>query len=114
MQIRTQADSIALGVSAQLHIERRLRFGLGRLSPRIRRVTLRVVDARTCIIEIRLLPTGIVVIRETADDLYAAIDRAADGAARSASLAVKRARDGESDSPSGVPRHASTLLDSDE
>jgi ribosome-associated translation inhibitor RaiA len=103
-----------LGVSAQLYIERRLRSSLERIAPRIRRVTVLITDRHRCRIEVRILPTGTVLVEEKAEDLYEAIGRAVDRAALQADRSIRRARDIEGDAPSLRPRHASTLLDPDE
>lgn len=83
------------------HLERRLQFSLGRLSPRIRRVTAYLDDAngprgggdKVCRLGIRLHPTGSVIAEQTGTSMLAAIDLAADRAARSVARALGRARD---------------------
>jgi putative sigma-54 modulation protein len=123
MKIHVRGKQIELDETVRAHIERRLQFSLGRLSPRIVRVTVQIVDLseprggedKTCRIEIRLLPAGSIFIEDTDADIYAAVDRAADRAARCVSRAVQRERDLRRDTV--LPRNplpASTSSDSDE
>lgn len=123
MKIHVRLNQSVAEESARAHIECRLRLSLSRLAPRIRSVTVQIVDIngpkggedKTCRIDIRLLPSGRVFIEDTDADLFAAVDRAADRAARSASRAVERARDSERDtSAQDGARHASALFDMDE
>lgn len=76
------------------HVTRRLRFALGRFDRSVRRVTVRLGDVngprggadKTCHVQIHAAQRPI-TIEELDPDMYAAIDRAADRAAR----AVERA-----------------------
>jgi putative sigma-54 modulation protein len=105
MKIHVRSRQVEVDDAVRAHIERRLQFSLGRLSPRILRVTVQIVDLngprggedKACRIEVRLLPTGSIFVEDTDADLYAAVDRAADSAARSVSRAIKRTRDLERD-----------------
>jgi ribosome hibernation promoting factor len=100
MKIQVRSRQVEVDGTARAHVERRLQFGLGRLSLRILRVTVQIVDLngprggedKSCRIEVRLLPTGRVFVEDTDADLYAAIDRAVDRVARSVLRAIKRSR----------------------
>jgi ribosomal subunit interface protein len=65
------------------HIERRLRFALGRYGDRVGAVTASVHGAvgrsgeSRCQIRVEMLPFGSFAIEERGQDLFAAIDRAA-------------------------------------
>jgi ribosomal subunit interface protein len=107
MQIQIRSTQIEVDRAVHAHIERRLQFSLGRLSQHILRVTVNIVDIngpragvdKNCRIEVRLLPTGTVFVEDTDANLYTAVDRAAERAARSVIRAIKRARDVERDTP---------------
>jgi putative sigma-54 modulation protein len=123
MGIHVRSKHVEVDGSARAHIERRLHFGLGRLFPRILRVTVQIVDLngprggedKVCRIEIRMLPTGSVIVEDTDADLYVAVNRAVDRAARSASRAIKRTQDIERSSwPPDGPRPALASSDTDE
>jgi putative sigma-54 modulation protein len=123
MKIHVRGRQVDVEENVRAHIERRLQFNLGRFSPRILRVTVRVIDLngprggedKNCRIEIRLLSTGSIFVEDTDADLYVAVDRAADRAERSVSRAIKRTRDLEryTASPSS-PLPASTIADKNE
>ena len=101
MKIHVRSKQVEVDKTVRAHIKRRLQFSLGRLSQRILRVTVQIVDLngprggedKACRIEARLLPTGSIFVEDTDADIYAAVDRAADRAARSMSRFIKRARD---------------------
>jgi ribosomal subunit interface protein len=80
------------GSDLQRYIEHRIPALLGAYETGIGAVTLRLDEERaagdtlatTCEIRVKLLPSGIWVIRKARDaQLYAAIERAADGISRS-------------------------------
>lgn len=83
------------------HAERRLRFALGRFARQIRRIRIRLSDLngprggadKSCVIDVTLNRHRPVVIEDVDMDLYVAIDRAADRAARVVSRLIKRRRD---------------------
>lgn len=80
------------------HVERRLRFALGRFDGRVTRVAVRVsagggVDKR-CRIAVRLRPVGEIIVEDAGADLYAAIDVAAERIGRSVRHEVERLREG--------------------
>jgi putative sigma-54 modulation protein len=120
VRIFVRSRQVEVDATVRAHIERRLRFGLGRFSERIRRVTLQIVDINgprggedtVCRIEVRLLPTGSIFVEDTDADLQAVIDRATDRAGRSVARAIKRTQDLERDN--ARPRSSLTALASSE
>ncbi len=123
MKIHLRSKKVGLDETVRAYIERRLRFSLGRYSPRILRVTVQIVDLngprggedKVCRIEVRLLPTGSVFVEDTDADLHAAVDRATDRAARSVSRAIERTRDLKRDiAPRSSQWPAPTPMDTDE
>lgn len=98
MQAPQRSKQFEVNEAVHARLERRLQFGLGRLSPRIQRVTVRLVDLngprggrdKSCRIEVRLLPAGRVFVEERDANLYAAVVRATDRVARSVSRAAAR------------------------
>ena len=86
MNVEIRAREVDLAEAMRCHLQRRLRFALGRFENRIRRVTVRLLDVngprggidKQCRITLELIPSGNVVIQESSADLVAAIDRAAD------------------------------------
>ena len=90
-----------LDVTARLrtYVARRLRFALGRLAPRLRRIAVRLEDVngprggvdKRCHVEVTMRGRTI-TIKELDRDLYAAVDRAADRAGRAALRALGRRR----------------------
>ncbi len=78
------------------HSSRRLHFALSRFSPSISLVTVHILNVpdapggldKTCRIVIRLAPTGRILVEDTQEDLYAAIDRATERAGRAVGRAL--------------------------
>lgn len=97
MQIQIQANGFKLTDGLRAHAERRVRFALDSIACRIERVVLRLADQngprggvdKRCTIQARLQDGAPVIIAQQEADLYVAIDRATDRAAR----AVARRRD---------------------
>jgi ribosome-associated translation inhibitor RaiA len=83
------------------YAERRLRFALGRFTPRIGAVVARLEDTngprggvdKQCQVRIRLIPEGEVLVREVDADWLAAIDRAVDRVGRAVARVLKSQRD---------------------
>jgi ribosome-associated translation inhibitor RaiA len=100
MKVHVRGKQADVSNTVRAHIERRLQFSLGRLSPRILRVTVQILDLngprggedKACRIEVRLLPAGSVFVEDTDADLHAAVDRAADRAAGAVSRVIERTR----------------------
>ena len=94
MQVEMRGVNYELGDDLKDHIERRLRFALGRFAARIARLTVRLSDVngprggidKRCRIAVALVPRGVMVIEGSGDDSFALI---AD-AARRAGRAVRR------------------------
>ena len=68
MNLEIRGEKYAVSEELQTHIERRLRFALGRFDGRIGRVTVRISDVngprggidKRCRIEVSLIPRGVV------------------------------------------------------
>jgi ribosomal subunit interface protein len=112
MKIQLRSKQLEMSAEVLAHIERRLQFGLGRLSQHVHRVTVHIDDLngprggvdKTCRVEVRLLPTGSVFACAKGTDIYTALDRAARRVARSVPRAIKRALDCER--ANAAPRNA--------
>jgi putative sigma-54 modulation protein len=82
-------------------LERRLSFALSRFGPRVRAVSVRLVDLngprggidKKCSIEARLAPRGSVRVESTDGELPAAVDRAAARLGRAVARALERGRE---------------------
>src|SRR5690348_13668416 len=82
------------------HIERRLRFALGRFTARIRRLTVQLSDVngprggidKRCRIAVALFPRGIVMVQGTGDDPFALVTHSARRARRAVRRALERRR----------------------
>lgn len=101
MQIHIQSQGFTLTDALREHAEHRLRFGLTHASDHIRRVEMRLSDIngprggadKRCGIVVALENLPDVVIEDIENDLYVAIDRAADRASRSVARCLKRKRE---------------------
>lgn len=101
MRLDIHGVNLALAGPLRLHIERRLRFALGRFGRRVAEVLVRVADVngprggpdKRCRIAVRLLPGRPVVVEDTDADLHVAVDRAADRAGRTVSREIARRRE---------------------
>lgn len=101
MQIHIQSQGFTLTDALREHAEHRLRFGLTHASDRIRRVEMRLSDIngprggadKRCSIVVALESLPEVVIEDIENDLYIAIDRAADRASRSVARCLERKRE---------------------
>ena len=94
MQIEIQARHFPVTQALRRHIERRVGMALGSCCRHVKRILVRLSDIngprgghdKRCQLEV-LLPGGAVVVADTRDDLYVAINRAA---ARAGHAAVRR------------------------
>ena len=94
------------------YTDRRLRFALSRFGDRVGRVVVSVSEyndtdqgiVKSCHIGAELRPFGQVAARETAPDLYTAIDRAAGRMGRLFALRLARGKDND------VPKPASSTV----
>ena len=90
MQIDIHAQGFSLTGALRDHTERRLRFALARVSDRVGRITVRLIDIngprggndKRCRIQVMLNGLAAVVIEDTEPNLYLAIDRATDRTGR--------------------------------
>lgn len=86
MHLEIRAGNVELADAMLLHLERRLRFALGRFGDRIRKVTVRLKDLdgpkggtdQQCRISLDLIPKGKLILNEQSADVIVAMDRAAD------------------------------------
>jgi putative sigma-54 modulation protein len=82
------------------HIERRLRFALGRFAARIHRSTVRLTDVngprggldKRCRIAVALVPRGVVMVEGSGDDPFALITDAAERVGRAVRRELARRR----------------------
>jgi putative sigma-54 modulation protein len=101
MKVHVRSRHIELNDMVRIYVERRLEFALGRLSGRVVRATVHVVDIngprggedKVCRIEVRLRPTGTVLVGDADADLFVAIDGAVERAAEAVARALKRTRE---------------------
>ena len=101
MRINIRAQGFELTDSLREHTERRLRFALGWADDRLRQISVRLSDEngprggkdKCCRIQITFPGAPSVVIEDTETDLYVAIARAADRAARSVAHLLERQHD---------------------
>ena len=101
MQIHIQSQGFTLTDALREHAEHRLRFGLTHASDHIRRVKMRLSDIngprggadKRCSIVVTLENLPEVVIEDVENDLYVAIDRAADRVSRSVARCLERKRE---------------------
>jgi len=108
MQIDIKARGFRLTEGIRTQAERRVRFALGATSGRVRSVVMRLADEngprggvdKRCTIRASLPGAPPVVIEQQEADLYVAIDRAADRAARAVSRRLERTHGGRRDSTS--------------
>jgi putative sigma-54 modulation protein len=101
MQIDIQARNFQLTNAMRGHVIRRLGFALSTKDAHIQRVKVRLSDIngprggedKCCHIQVIIPHLPDVVIEDTEEDLYVAIDRAADRAGRTVARRVTRQRD---------------------
>lgn len=116
MQIVTRANGFDLTDALRHHVRQRLHFAFDRIGERIQRVLVRLSDVngprggadKRCQIQIHLDKLPEVVIEDTQSDLYAAVDRAAERAARTVTRRLSRERAHRHDR---LPPAATTLAD---
>lgn len=98
MQFDIRTEGFELTGALHQHAHRRLDFALSRFRPHLGWVYMRLSDDngprggidKRCQVRVRLPGLSRVVINELADDLYAAIDRAADRAGRTVARRLAR------------------------
>jgi len=112
MQVELRIRNADLVNILRGYTDRRLRFALSRFGDRVGRVVVSVSECndadqgivKSCHISAELRPFGQVAARETAPDLYTAINRAAGRVGRLFALRLGRRKDGE------VARPASSVV----
>ena len=123
MRIEIQASGFELTDGLREHTERRLQFALSWASHEVRKVVVRLRDIngprggndKRCSIQIPLPRAPDIVIEDTESDLYVAIDRASDRAARSLARRLERQREypHRSSNKTATPDDASVAQDVD-
>ena len=100
MQIEIQARDFSLTQALRSHVVRRLGFALSNRFDRIERIGVRLSDingprggGKTCQLHILMPGQSDVIIVDTQTNLYVAIDRAANRAARAVARRLARIRD---------------------
>lgn len=101
MQLEIRCKDLPSAETLRVHLERRLRFALGRFDNCIRRVTVRLADVngprggadKRCRVSIMFTRGGKLVLEEENADVVAAIDRAADRLGHAVARKVHRALD---------------------
>ncbi len=101
MHVDIRARRIEIDAALRAHVERRLRFALGRFGERITKVTVRFEDAngprggvdKQCQISVALRPSGSVLVEDIDADLRLVVDRSADRAGRAVDRDLQRRRD---------------------
>ena len=100
MQIDIQARNFTLTEALQQYIKRRLDFALAARVDDIRHIQVRLSDTngpkggvdKRCLIRIGLNRKPDIVIKDTKENMYAAIDRVTDRASRAVSRNLTRRR----------------------
>ena len=101
MKIVVRSVNLQLDARTRAEVGRRVHGSLGRLSPHILRVMVRVADKNgprggediACAVEMRLRPRGRIFVEETDIDLAGAVNRAAETAAETVVRSLERSRD---------------------
>lgn len=96
MYVSTRINDADLAEAFKTHVERRLRFSLGRFGGRVGQVIVRIEGegrtGKSCRISTEVLPFGRVEVHESGPDLFAAIDRATGRIGRLFGRELERAR----------------------
>lgn len=86
MRLEIHGQKVPVSAKLQSHIERRLEFALDRLAPRITSVSVYVEDVngpkggvdKQCRILAQVKPSGRVIVKETGEDAFESVSRAAE------------------------------------
>jgi ribosomal subunit interface protein len=95
MRIEIRGRNVKVSAALKSHVERRLDFALDAFGDRVDGAVLRFSDsgdARVCELSLALRPSGSVRVRQTGEDLYAAVDLCAERASRAVARAIDRKR----------------------
>lgn len=103
MRVDVRSRDIEVTTTLREHVERRLRFALGRFDGQVHRVTARLADDngprggtdKRCRLDVRVRAAGSVIVDDRDPDLYAAIDRAADRIGRAVARVLQRTHHGD-------------------
>lgn len=103
MHVKIRARKIEIDEALRAHVNRRLRFALGRFGERIAKVAVRFEDAngtrggvdKLCQIDVALRPSGNVIVEDIDADLRTVVDRAADRAGRAVARNLQRHRESQ-------------------
>lgn len=121
MQIDTHTHGFALTEGLNAHLQRRLRFALGRIGASVQRVVVRLSDInaerggidKRCRLQLQLPGQPDVVVEDTRSDLYAAIGAAVERAGRALGRRSGRLRQlmrrGRSEQPARFSRWPSEV-----
>ena len=101
MQLNIQARGFVLTDALRNYTEKRLKFAVARDDNVVMRAHIRLADIngprggvdKRCQVELALAGQSNIVIEDTQDDLYFAIDRACDRAMRTLNRRLERLRD---------------------
>ena len=101
MKINIRARGFELTDRLREHTERHLRFALGWADDHLRQISIRLSSQsgprvgknKRCLIQIDFPGAQDIVIEDTEDDIYVAIDRAIDRAGRAVARQLERLRD---------------------
>lgn len=101
MQIDVRGRGFEVRPALGAYAERRALFAVGRFSPRIERLSIRLADAngprggvdKECQLEARLRPAGELRVAERDTDMHAAIDRATERLGRAVAREIARRRE---------------------
>jgi ribosomal subunit interface protein len=121
MHVLIRGERIKLGTELREYITRRLHFALGRFSPALERVSVRVGDVngprggmdKQCHIRVELRASGgTPITAEVCEaDLYAAVDRATDRIGRTVARTLDRQRRRRPRPRTAAPAKQADLVD---
>lgn len=100
MKLEVRAHRGKVGATLRHHVERQLRFALGRFSQQINAVRVQISDLngprggvdQHCRVEVSLVSGGQLIVEDTQSYLYAAISRAAERVGRAVARQLSRQR----------------------
>lgn len=100
MQIEIHAHDFLLTEGLRAHVDRRFQFSMSRFLDHVQRVTVRLSDIngpkggvdKHCQVQLHLRALPEIVVKDTEADLYVAVDRAADRAARTLGRKLQQTR----------------------
>ncbi|MCC7263442.1 MAG: HPF/RaiA family ribosome-associated protein [Candidatus Latescibacteria bacterium] len=103
MKMEVRANQHRVGANLRHHVEKRLRFALGRFSRQVNTVKVQLSDLngprggvdQCCRVEVSLVSGGRLIVEDTQSYLYAAISRAAERVGRALARQLSRQRDAQ-------------------